>query len=306
MRLDSFPSASSKEGALLPPQLMISGFNPRVDYHCRSYVLGVLLQNPYICSWNLPIFSSFLKPFHLARYRDLRMIDPATAAGLAVGVISLGMQIAQIIQAQIDQVRNANERLVQIVFEVRATAAGLTNIEEILRYEKDYKALKQKDYSDLDSIISRCNQIYRKIVVLMAKSGKEAAALAQVDDFQRNIKEQGKGRRNEEPKLDIELSNMEHLVMWWRLPKLEKYRADLNGLTLTMLFLLTTITLRRRRISRWRRSKASLIEVYLWTTRVVGIRHIKRLEDSSPETPPNVVEREVGQAQGEGRKLHVK
>jgi hypothetical protein len=251
-------------------------------------------------------FSWFLKPFHLARYRDLQMMDPATAAGLAVGVISLGMQIAQIIQAQIDQVRDANERLVQIVFEIRATAAGLTNLEEILLYEKGYKALKEKDHSDLDSVIARCNQIFRKIVVLLAKSGKEAAALAQVDDFQRKIEKQRKGRRNEEPKLDIELSSMEHLVMWWRLPKLEKYRADLNGLTLTMLFLLTTITLRRRKIPRWRRSKTSLVEVYLWTTRVVGIRHIKRVEDRPPETLPNAAEMDVGQAQGEGRKLHVK
>jgi len=235
------------------------------------------------------------------------MVDPISVAGTAIGAISLGIQITLILQTQIDQLRNADERLVQIVFEIRATAAGLANLQEVLDYEKKHsgrKTIRDTDHSDIKSIISRCNHIFRKIVVLIAKPGKEAA-LARVDEFQRRIDKQRKGRRMEEPTLDIELSSMEHLVMFWRLPNLEKYRADLNGLTLTLLFLLTTITLRRRRISKWRRSKTHLIEVYMWTTRVVGIRQIKRLEGNPPEAPLSPAEKDMGQAQGDVRKTRV-
>ncbi|MCJ1250861.1 hypothetical protein MMC30_008089 [Trapelia coarctata] len=239
-------------------------------------------------------------------------MDPISVAGTAIGAISLGVQIAQILQTQIDQLLNADERLVQIVFEIRATAAGLANLQEVLDYEKKYsghKSLRDGGQSDIKSIISRCNHIFRKVVVLIAKPGRKAA-LAQVDEFQRKIEQQAKGRRNEEPTLEIELSRIEHLVMWWRIPKLEKYRADLNSLTLTLLFLLTTDTLRRRRrrrrrISTWR-NKMGLIKVYLWWTRVVGIRQIKTLEGSPPVAPLTPLEKDTGQAQGDARRLHVR
>lgn len=239
------------------------------------------------------------------------MVDPFTALGAAgsvVGIVSLGLQLAQLMQAQIDGVRNADERLVQVVFEIRATAAGLNNLQEVLLYERKHsgrKTLRNKDRSDIISIVIRCNQIFRKIIVLIAKSGKETV-LAQVDDFQRKIDEQGQGRQKHEPTLDIELSSMEHILLWWRLPRMEKYRADLNGLTLTLLFLLTTLTLRRRKISRWRRTKTGLINFYLWTTHFVGIRQIERLEGHPPDIPESPAGEPMGQTQREAGKLHLK
>ena len=146
----------------------------------------------------------------------LYMLDPLSLAGTAIDAISLGIQIAQVLQIQLDQLHNADERLVQIVFEIRATAAGLANLQEVLDCEnKSYgrKSLTDKDQADIKAVVSRCNHIFRSIVILLAKPGKEAV-LTQVNEFQRRIEQQRNGRRNENPTLDIELSSMEHLVMF--------------------------------------------------------------------------------------------
>lgn len=172
----------------------------------------------------------------------------AVTASIA-GIVGLGIQIAQILQKQIGDVQDADDRLLQIVYEIGATTTSLQNLHELLRKDEDNpneQLLSQQCRNDVMNILHRCNVVFRNLTVLLAKAGK--SVLAVVDDFQlktgklKSLKDKG-------PILEIELSSIEHLMWPWRLPKLEQYIADLDKLKLSLLLILSVAALAQKTIS---------------------------------------------------------
>ena len=98
------------------------------------------------------------------------------AVGSVVGIISLGIQIAQILQAQINTVRDADARLLQVVWEIQATASALSNLQDLLLEDKgpDNRIFSDDGHHDIDCIIRRCDHVFRNITALIAKTGKAA------------------------------------------------------------------------------------------------------------------------------------
>ncbi|MCJ1385968.1 hypothetical protein MMC17_009093 [Xylographa soralifera] len=171
------------------------------------------------------------------------------AAASVVGIVSLGIQIGQILQKQIDDVRNADLRLLQMVYEIGATAASLQNLRALLLKDEENpseRIFSHQCYQDIISILSRCNVVFRNITVLVAKSG--TAVLALVDDFQRKMDNSSTQDKDLQPILNIELSSIEHLMWPWRLPKIAQYVADLDRLKQTLLLILAVNSLAKKTI----------------------------------------------------------
>ncbi|MCJ1252073.1 hypothetical protein MMC30_009311 [Trapelia coarctata] len=162
-------------------------------------------------------------------------MDPISVLGVTAslaGIISLGISISQIMQKQIDDMRNADQRLLQIVFEIQGTAAALADLQNLLLEDESRpqsKILNANGQKNVLVLVTQCNVIFRNIIVLLAKADK--AVLAQVDEFQRAVSKQGSIKAEKEATLDIEMSTIEHLVWPWRLPKIAQYMADLQNLT---------------------------------------------------------------------------
>ena len=73
--------------------------------------------------------------------------------------------------------------------------------------------------------------------------------LSQVDLYQRKLEDEHKSRNNgnKEIKLEIELSNLEHLMWPWRLPKIQQYIADMDRLKLSLVLILSVANLAKSR-----------------------------------------------------------
>ena len=174
------------------------------------------------------------------------------AVGSVVGIISLGIQIAQILQAQINAVRDADARLLQIVWEVQATASALSNLQDLLledRDDPDHRIFSDGGHHDIDCIIRRCDYVFRTITTLIAKTGK--GALAKVDEFQRQIKYEAAQRNSiTATKLTIDLTNLEHLLWPWKLPKIEQSIADLDRLKASLTLMLAVAMLAKEKKKR--------------------------------------------------------
>ena len=174
-------------------------------------------------------------------------MDPLSAVASIVGIVGFGIQIAQILQQEIDAIQTATERVEQIVFEIRATATGLTNLHEFLLEDAEAAAnhvFNEEGRMEVSHIVRRCNTVFRNITVLVAKAGN--GVLSTVDHFQRRLEEEHKKNKNvldSDVKLEIELSNLEHLIWPWRLPKIEQYIADLDRLKLSLVLILSVANL---------------------------------------------------------------
>ena len=168
------------------------------------------------------------------------------AVGSVVGIISLGIQLAQILQQQIDSVRDADHRVREIVAELDATASSLSAVQDLQLRDRENsgdRIFNETGSQAISKIIQQCDVVYRNIVVLVSKAGKEA--LIAVDNFQRKIRKKKSGEFSV-VKLEIELSNLEHLLWPWRLPKIEQYLADLERLKSTLLLLLAVADLAKK------------------------------------------------------------
>ena len=175
-------------------------------------------------------------------------MDPISAIASIVGIVGFGIQIAQILQKEIDAVQTATERVEQIVIEIRATATGLTNLQDFLLQDHeaslDDRIFNDEGRIEVAHIVRRCNTVFRNITVLVAKAGN--AILSSVEQFQRQVEEEHNKKKGPEEsaiKLDIELSNLEHLMWPWRLPKIEQYIADLDRLKLSLVLILSVANL---------------------------------------------------------------
>ena len=166
------------------------------------------------------------------------------AAASVVGIVSLGLQLAQILQTQIDDIKDADERLVQFVTEIKGTAYCLAQLRDILQEEEkspDDRIFGDEGHAEFVRIIEKCDMIYRNCVALVVKAG--TTALAAVDDFERNIKKKDQLKADHKVTLDIEVSNVQHLMWPLRKGKVERYVADLDRLRLLLILMLSTATL---------------------------------------------------------------
>lgn len=175
-------------------------------------------------------------------------MDPVSAIASIVGIVGFGIQVAQILQKEIDAIQTATERVEQIVIEIRATATGLTNLQDFLLQDHeaslDDRIFNDDGRNEITHIVRRCNTVFRNITVLVAKAGNRI--LSSVDQFQRQVEEEHKERKGIEKsdvKLEIELSNLEHLMWPWKLPKIEQYIADLDRLKLSLVLILSVANL---------------------------------------------------------------
>ena len=169
-------------------------------------------------------------------------------AGIAsvAGIIGLGIQIARILQKEIDTVGGADGRIQQIVIELHATATNLSNLQSFL--DKDSQnsiapILTGEARREIAWYTQRCDSVFRKLAVLLAKSGK--AVLASVDAFQRDMQNRPKAQTQKLPDvtLKIELSSLEHLMWPWRWPKIEQSMAHLDRIKLALLLVLNVANL---------------------------------------------------------------
>lgn len=174
-------------------------------------------------------------------------MDPISAIGVVgsvVGIVSLGIELARILQGQIDQISTAKDRLEQFVFEIKATALALTDLQDLLlstRSPKD-RLFNDNGYDKINLVVDRCTIVYRNVAVLISKAG--AASLANVDDFVDNVDK----KRNRDVKLEFELSKADHLLWPFRLAKVEQYVADLERLKVHLILMLNVAALAKKKL----------------------------------------------------------
>ena len=219
-------------------------------------------------------------------------MDPLSAIASIVGIVGFGIQIAQILQKEIDAIQTATERVEQIVIEIRATATGLTNLQDFLLQDQeasvDDRIFNDEGRVEVAHVVRRCNTVFRNITVLVAKAGN--GILSSVDQFQRQLKEEHentKGLKKSNVKLEIELSNLEHLMWPWRLPKIEQYIADLDRLKLSLVLILSVANLAKTK--KQKKIKARYVLSILSTPWQTLIRYpVTRIPSSGKEVRPKL------------------
>lgn len=175
------------------------------------------------------------------------VMEAVGAVGSIAGIASFGLQLAQLLQKQISEIRDAEERVNDLVSEVRATSNNLDQIKSLLLSNDastKTPTLNHRFREDLQFLIQRCETIFRNVVTLLAKAG--AGALSSVDGFLRPF------RRNEKSKPDVDIKlKMEFVqlsasnkALWsFKRPKIEECIADLGRLKSELMLLLLIISL---------------------------------------------------------------
>ena len=179
-------------------------------------------------------------------------MEAAGAAASIAGIASLGLQLAQLLQKQVGEVVDAEERVNDLVSEVQATSNNFDKIKFLLysddRSRSDEQIVNEHFRSDLDFLISRCEVIFRNVVRLLAKAG--TLALSSVDKFLRPFKKKESYEPNIKVQLDIEfvwLSASDKVLWSFRRPKIEQYIADLGRLKSELMLLLLVLSLAQTR-----------------------------------------------------------
>lgn len=163
------------------------------------------------------------------------------------GIVSLGIQVAQILQQQVGEYRDAEERINDLILEVQATSNNLNQIKDLLPggdgSPKKHN-FNNRFQDDLQFLIDRAEVIFRRVVKLLAKAG--SLALSSVDKFLRSFK--NNQCLDLEPKVELDIEFIQISVgnraLWsFRKPKVEQYIADLGRLKSELMLLLLVISL---------------------------------------------------------------
>lgn len=182
------------------------------------------------------------------------MAEPLSIIASAVGIVGFGIQVAQILQKQAEETKGAKDQVEQIVVEIRATTKGLDNLKQFLIEDGNdchNATFNEEGRLEVSYIIRHCNTVFRNITVLVAKAGN--GVLSQVDLFQRRMEDEHKKLGDNEEsnvKLEIELSNLDHLLWPWRLPKIQQYLADMDRLKLSLVLILSVANLAKTKKQR--------------------------------------------------------
>ncbi len=209
------------------------------------------------------------------------MGDPLSAVAGIVGIVGFAGQLARILQKEIDDISTARERVQQIVIEIRATSTGFSNLKKLLLEDAEdtnNEIFSSEARHEIDHHLRHCNAIFRNITVLVAKAG--SGVLSQVDRYQRQMEEAQRFLRhkqyyNYDPidmKLDIQLSNLEHLMWPWRLPKLQQYLADMDRLKLSLVLIVSVAGLARTREKKAIKAASGWVSAYQESERWIANR----------------------------------
>ena len=178
-------------------------------------------------------------------------MEAVGAAASIAGIASLGLQLAHLLQKQVGEVIDAEERVNDLVSEVQATSNNLNKIKSLLRSDNgpSGKQLVNEHFRhDLQFLINRCEAIFRNVVKLLAKAG--TMALPGVDRFLRPFKKSEAMEPNTNVRLEIDfvqLSASDKALWSFRRPKIEQYIADLGRLKSELMLLLLVVSLARTR-----------------------------------------------------------
>ena len=230
----NFSRSSYREPAIIGA-VLLRAVESKVGVHISAYVVQTLL-------WASapPVYTYF----ELIKKPKVTMEGVAAAASV-VGIISLGIQLSQILQEQLDSVQNADERLVRVVIELHATADALESVQDLILADHSQELFNEVGRAKISNLLSYCNRIFRNVVVLVAKAG--TAVLASVDAFQRKLQKLKSFKEKQAVELEIELSNLEYLMWPWRQAKIDQYIADLDRLKGRLLLILAVANLAKRR-----------------------------------------------------------
>ena len=172
-------------------------------------------------------------------------MDPLSVIAGVAGIVSLGIQLSEILQKHIKSVKAAPERIQQIVIEIQATAHGIQDLSEFLEKDRLRKSrvISPTGERDFLTVIQRCDTIFRKVTTLVTKAGR--STIEAVDDFQRRVNKAAlaKNATKKSPTLRIELTNLERLVWRWKVPEIDQCIFDLDKLKLSLQFRLTVAIL---------------------------------------------------------------
>jgi hypothetical protein len=174
-------------------------------------------------------------------------MEAVGAVGSIAGIASLGLQLAQLLQKQVGEIRDAEERVNDLVSEIQATSNNLDKIKSLLLSDDastKKHTLNDRFREDLQYLIARCEAIFRNVVKLLAKAG--TMALSSVDGYLRPFKRNEKSMADANFKLEIEfvqLSASDKALWSFRRPKIEQYIADFGRLKSELMLLLLIISL---------------------------------------------------------------
>ena len=163
------------------------------------------------------------------------------------GIASFGLQLAQLLQKQVGDIRDAEERVRDLISEVQGTSNNLDKIKCLLLSNDastNKHSLNGRFREDLQFLIDRCEAIFRNVVKLLAKAG--TMAMPNVDGFLRPFKKNPQATRDANVKLQIEfvqLSASDKALWSFRKPKIEQYIADLDRLKMELMLLLLMVSL---------------------------------------------------------------
>ncbi|KAL8917548.1 MAG: hypothetical protein Q9172_005804 [Xanthocarpia lactea] len=171
------------------------------------------------------------------------MGDPLSAVAGIVGIVGFAGQLARILQKEIDDISTSTEDAEDANNEIFSSEA---------RHEIDHH-------------LRHCNTIFRNITILVAKAG--SGVLSQVDHYQRRMEEAQRALRHKQYdhidiKLDIQLSNLEHLMWPWRLPTPQQYLADMDRLKLSLVLIVSVASLARTRKKKAIKAASGWVSAY--------------------------------------------
>lgn len=175
------------------------------------------------------------------------------AIGSVVGIVSLGVQLSQTIQQQLDLIENADYKLTNVVFEISSTADAIADLNRLIEEDDkrvDDPIFNNRARTNLKLIIRKCHQIFRDVAFLWAKAGK--GVQVEVEKFQREVEEwsaKENASPKSEPTLHIELSAFEHVKMTWRIERIERYSLELEKHKTSLTLFLTLNSLAKKKKS---------------------------------------------------------
>lgn len=104
----------------------------------------------------------------------------------SLAIISLAIQITEILENEIEKARSANRRVQHIAVDLRATAYLLTTLQTLL--DEDLKIssdrlFTDKDRLNIDPVVQQCGKIFRQIANSFSRMGR-VVELDAVDEHQ--------------------------------------------------------------------------------------------------------------------------
>ena len=171
------------------------------------------------------------------------------AAGLAVGVVGLGLQLATTLQTYVEGVAGAEDRLRELSFDVASPASTLKQLEDMLDADKAVVENTSSDQGstgttiftdqgrhDIYSLSRRCEKVYQGIVRVIV--GASAPPSAKGKAIARNV-----------GLSDLTATRLAHFgrnMKWpWVEPRVKACQEELRWLKMGLLLHLQVATVAR-------------------------------------------------------------